>query len=180
MIAAWQRARRMNWKEQVLSSRWLKSFHMFIHPFRCNIYTHLTHGFQRTTSFHPYLNGTLHTSFANSISCFVMFWIGFRHMHCPFSWSLPLSLILNSSFFFPMNWGNGLNVDLMSKRGCQTSNPQENGNITYWTTIMDDWTTLEKEVNAGKVMKSSISVVWFFCLSLRFIWFISWPTSLIW
>ena len=77
------------------------------------------------------------------ISRFVMFWKRFRHMHCPYSWSLPLSLMLNSSFFFPLNWAPGLNADLMSKRGCQTSNPQENGNITYWTTMMDDWTTLK-------------------------------------
>lgn len=77
------------------------------------------------------------------IARFVMLWKRFRHMHGPYSWCLPLSLILNSSFSFPLNRANGLNIDLMSKQGCQTSNPQENRNIKYWTTIMDEWTILK-------------------------------------
>ena len=97
----------------------------------------------RVPAYNVLPSGTLHTSFANSISRFVMFWKRFRHVHCPYSWSLPSSLILKSSYFFSLNWANGLNLDLMSKRGCQTSNPQENGNITYWTTIMVDWTILK-------------------------------------
>ena len=72
--------------------RVLGDWHHFTRSFTrchaCNIYTYFTHGFQRTTSFHPYRNGTLHRfcQFNNhALSCLETF----------ASYALPLFLIFS-------------------------------------------------------------------------------------